>query len=323
MKGKHFSRRSFLKGMGVGGAATVLPAKAYGFGRVDDSRELTTLLDLSACIGCGACVEACRETNGHKFPRPKKPFPTMHPARVKAEDWSDHQEVVDRLTPYNWLFIQTVEARFDGRDHLVHIPRRCLHCQNPPCANLCPWGSASKAENGIVRIDAGTCLGGAKCRDVCPWSIPQRQTGVGLYLRLLPGLAGNGVMYKCDRCHDRVDQGLVPACIEVCPMQVQSMGPRREMARRARELASLRGDFIYGLEENGGTNTIYLSPVPFEILNGALATGPGQPHLAEVEESMAKEELLGMALLTAPLAGLVSGLVAAARLVKNRINVEE
>jgi formate dehydrogenase iron-sulfur subunit len=323
MKGKHFSRRSFLKGMGVGGAATVLPAKAYGFGRVDDSRELTTLLDLSACIGCGACVEACRETNGHKFPRPKKPFPTMHPARVKAEDWSDHQEVVDRLTPYNWLFIQTVEARFDGRDHLVHIPRRCLHCQNPPCANLCPWGSASKAENGIVRIDAGTCLGGAKCRDVCPWSIPQRQTGVGLYLRLLPGLAGNGVMYKCDRCHDRVDQGLVPACIEVCPMQVQSMGPRRKMARKARELASLRGDFIYGLEENGGTNTIYLSPVPFEILNGALATGPGQPHLAEVEESMAKEELLGMALLTAPLAGLVSGLVAAARLVKNRINVEE
>jgi formate dehydrogenase iron-sulfur subunit len=323
MKGKHFSRRSFLKGMGVGGAASVLPAKAYGLGRVDDSRELTTLLDLSACIGCGACVEACRETNGHKFPRPEKPFPTMHPARVKAEDWSDHQEVVDRLTPYNWLFIQTVEARFDGREHLVHIPRRCLHCQNPPCANLCPWGSASKAENGIVRIDAGTCLGGAKCRDVCPWSIPQRQTGVGLYLRLLPGLAGNGVMYKCDRCHDRVDQGLLPACIEVCPMQVQSMGPRREMARKARELASLRGDFIYGLEENGGTNTIYLSPVPFEILNEALATGPGQPHLAEVEESMAKEELLGMALLTAPLAGLVSGLVAAARLVKNRINVEE
>jgi formate dehydrogenase iron-sulfur subunit len=318
MKSRQLSRRSFLKGVGIGGVAAVLPSRAMAFGFVDESRELTTLLDLSACIGCGACVEACRETNSHKFPRPEKPFPKMHPSRVKAEDWSNKQDVSDRLTPYNWLFIQTVETRFNGREYIIHIPRRCLHCQNPPCANLCPWGAASKAENGIVRIDPGSCLGGAKCRDVCPWSIPQRQTGVGLYLRLLPGLAGNGVMYKCDRCQDRIAKGLLPACIEACPMQIQSIGPRKEMAEKGLDLASSMNGFVYGLEENGGTNTIYVSPVPFEILNKAVETGPGRPHLAKVEESMAKEEVLGMALLTAPLAGLVSGLVAAARMTNAR-----
>ena len=57
-----------------------------------------------------------------------------------------------------------------------------MHCQNPPCANLCPWGAAGREKNGIVRINDKVCLGGSKCKSVCPWNIPQRQTGVGLYL---------------------------------------------------------------------------------------------------------------------------------------------
>jgi formate dehydrogenase iron-sulfur subunit len=313
VRSKRMSRRGFIKAAGLAGAAAVLPARAHAFGVVDERRELTTLLDLSKCIGCGACVDACRETNARKHPDPVKPFPAMRPSRVKAEDWSERRDVSDRLTPYNWLFIQSIETQYKGRDHLVHIPRRCLHCQNPPCANLCPWGSASKEGNGIVRINPDTCLGGAKCRDVCPWSIPQRQTGVGLYLKLLPSLAGNGVMYKCDRCHDRIDKGLAPACIEVCPMNVQSIGPRSEMVRKARELAAGMDGFIYGLDENGGTNTIYVSPVPFELLNEALETGPGLPHLAKVQDGMAREEVLGMALLAAPLAGIASGVAAAVR----------
>ena len=62
----------------------------------------------------GACVEACRETNAPKFPDPQKPFPKMIPERVKVSDWSDKQDVDDRLTPYNWLFIQTATVVVDG-----------------------------------------------------------------------------------------------------------------------------------------------------------------------------------------------------------------
>lgn len=298
------TRRSFFAtGMALA-AGSVLP-------RAAEARpgELATLLDVSKCIACGACVAACRETNGHKFPRPEKPFPKMYPAKVKAADWSDKQDVDDRLTPYNWLFIQTASGIYQGRPFELNIPRRCLHCQNPPCANLCPWGAASKDSQGIVRINDEICLGGSKCKDVCPWHIPERQTGVGLYLKLAPSLAGNGVMYKCDRCHDRLKDGKTPACIEACPEGVQTIGPREEILAQARELAAKTGGFIYGDTENGGTNTFYVSPVPFDVLNQAVPQGPGKPHLASVGNPFAKEDILARAVYAAPLVGAVAGVL--------------
>jgi Fe-S-cluster-containing dehydrogenase component len=296
------SRRTFFAASAALAVGGLLPEKAQA--RVG---ELATLLDLSKCIACGACVEACREANGRKFPQPQKPFPKMYPSTVKVADWSEKQNVDNRLTPYNWLFIQTASGVHQGKPFEVNIPRRCLHCQNPPCANLCPWGAAAKDGRGIVRINDEICLGGAKCKDVCPWSIPERQTGVGLYLKLAPAIGGNGVMYKCDRCHDRVEAGGVPACIEACPQQVQSIGPREEILAQARELAAKTGGYLYGDKENGGTNTFYVSPVPFEVLNQALDAGPGKPHLKPVASPFTSEDLLARAVYVAPFVGLAAG----------------
>jgi Fe-S-cluster-containing dehydrogenase component len=306
------SRRGFLKLLGAAGAAG-LAASLPAAEATPGEGELVTVLDLSRCIGCGACVAACREANIGKYPEPERPFPKMYPGRVKVADWSEQREVDDRLTPYNWLFIQSVEVAYRGASHEINIPRRCLHCANPPCANLCPWGAARKQENGIVRIDAGLCLGGAKCKSVCPWSIPERQTGVGLYRKLLPSLAGNGVMYKCDRCHDRLARGETPACIDVCPMEVQTIGPRQAMIAQARALAASIDGFIYGETENGGTGTLYVSPMPFELLDAAIETGPGRPHLGPVADRMATAESLSWALLAAPAAGIAAGLLKTGR----------
>ncbi len=303
------SRRTLFKALGLGGAASLLPARSRAAVLPDTGEELVTLLDLGKCIGCGACMQACKDANAARFPQPVKPFPKMYPASVKAEDFSDARDQDDRLTPYNWLFIQS--ATVDGRE--VHVPRRCLHCQNPPCANLCPWGAASRQDNGAVSINADICLGGAKCRDVCPWQIPQRQTGVGLYLKLVPELGGNGVMYKCDRCTDRLAAGLRPACIEACPQQMQTIGPRKAVVAQAQALARSTGGYLYGLEENGGTNTIYLSPVPFDKLDDAIRKGPGRPHLASVADTMAGSNTLAWAVLLAPLAGIGAALLRGAR----------
>jgi Fe-S-cluster-containing dehydrogenase component len=236
----------------------------------------------------------------------------MYPPRVKAEDFSDKRGVTDRLTPYNWLYIQTARAegqsaKADGRE--VFIPRRCMHCQNPPCANLCPWGAAARDKNGVVRIDDQICLGGAKCKTVCPWEIPMRQTGVGLYLKLLPRYGGNGVMYKCDRCYDRLARGQKPACVEACPYEVQEIGPRAEMVAKAHALARNLGGYIYGETENGGTNSLYVSPVPFDILDAAVTTGPGKPDLAKAPDMMADETRMAYAALFAPVAGIVAGVL--------------
>jgi formate dehydrogenase iron-sulfur subunit len=305
MKNK-ISRRSFLKGTMATActlAAAGIPASAAG---AAGKEQLATLLDIRKCIGCEACVEACKEVNETKFPDPKKPFPKMYPNRVPIMDWSDKQDVTDRLTPYNWLFIQSATVKINGEETELTIPRRCMHCVNPPCVKLCPWGSARLLENGISRIDPELCLGGAKCKAVCPWHIPERQTGVGLYLDMLPSLAGNGVMYKCDRCYNRIAQGELPACIEACPEDVQTIGPRDEIIKKAHELAKEIGGYIYGEKENGGTNTIYVSPVPFEELNKAIEKGKGKPHLQSVKDSMADSNNLAAAMIIAPIAGVVA-----------------
>jgi formate dehydrogenase iron-sulfur subunit len=303
------SRRSFLKGSLVAACATCasqipLPASA----KSKSGQELATLIDIRKCVGCEACVEACREVNDFKYPEPEKPFPKMYPKRVKVEDWSDGEkrEVRDRLTPYNWLTIQWATIEVDGEETELSFPKRCMHCQNPPCADLCPWGAARKLENGITVIHPDICLGGKKCQVVCPWDIPQRQTGVGLYLDILPSLAGNGVMYKCDRCYDRVADGELPACIEACPEDVQTIGPRDEIIKKAHALAKEINGYIYGEKENGGTNTIYVSPVPFEELNQAVAKGKGKPHLKPVEDTMAQANNLAAAMLIAPVAGIAA-----------------
>jgi len=257
-------------------------------------------------VGCEACVEACSEVNAAKYPDPQKPFPKMYPNRVPVEDWSDKQDVNDRLTPYNWLYIQHADVEINGEETELTVPRRCMHCVNPPCVKLCPWGAAQQLENGISKIDADICLGGSKCKKVCPWDIPQRQTGTGLYLDILPSMAGNGVMYKCDRCYQRVAEGELPACIEACPEDVQTIGPREDIIKEAYALAKETNGFIYGEKENGGTNTIYVSPVPFEELNRSIAKGKGKPHLKSVEDTMAQANNLAAAMLIAPVAGIAA-----------------
>jgi len=306
MDGK-ISRRSFLKGgLAVAGAAVASSLPMPEAVKASSVEELATLIDIRKCIGCEACVEACQEVNEPKFPEPEKPFPKMHPSRVKVSDWSDKRDVTDRLTPYNWLFIQEATVKVNGKEETFTVPRRCMHCQNPPCADLCPWGAAFKLKNGITRINSDYCLGGSKCKDVCPWHIPQRQTGVGLYLDLLPAFAGNGVMYKCDRCYNRIAEGKLPACIDVCPEDVQKIGPRDEILKEAHAIQKEIGGYIYGEKENGGTNTIYVSPVPFEDLNKAVETGPGKPDLRSVKDSMAQADNLAKAMVIAPIAGMAA-----------------
>lgn len=303
------SRRAFLKGSitAAGAAAASTGIAKAARAAATDTEHLVTLIDISKCIGCEECVFACQEANADKYPEPEKPYPTMYPtSKVPIEDWSDKRDVTDRLTPYNWLYIQHAEVEKDGETLDLTIPRRCMHCENPPCVKLCPWGSAKQEDNGLSRIDSDLCLGGSKCKAVCPWHIPQRQSGTGLYLDLLPNFAGNGVMYKCDRCYTRLEKGEQPACIEACPENVQTIGPRSEMIEKAHRLAKEMDGYIYGEKENGGTNTIYVSPVPFDQLNKAVEKGAGKPDLAPKKDSMAKGNNMAMAMVIAPIAGIIA-----------------
>ena len=101
------SRRGFLKALGLGSVSLVLPGVAESAQETVEAVpgvELATLHDLSKCVGCGACVDACRESNAGKYPEPVKPFPKMYPERVKVEDWSERRDVDDRADPLQLAF---------------------------------------------------------------------------------------------------------------------------------------------------------------------------------------------------------------------------
>lgn len=265
------NRRKFLTGSALAGALTVLPRVEQAHGAIGED-SYATLIDLSKCDGCEGepaplCVSACRKGRRASFPEPAQEQLRDYWPQKKHEDWSHKRHLTDRFTPYNWLFVQQVEV--DGKR--LTIPRRCMHCDNPPCAKLCPFGIKHKTKEGPVYIDQSLCFGGAKCRTVCPWSVPQRQAGVGLYTlwqHILP--VGGGVMFKCDLCRERLGRGENPHCIEVCPRKAMHIGPRKEIFAMAEQRKDELGGDIYGVNENGGTSTLYVSPVSFAKIDAAL-----------------------------------------------------
>lgn len=299
------NRRSFLK-IGAG-AAVLAGASLPKSAQAATNEQLSTLIDLSLCDGCvdrkiPACVGACKTINKDKIPQVVENIPEPWP-RKTIEDWSKKQEVFKRLTPYNFIYIH--QAQIDGK--IIFVPRRCMHCDNPACATICPFSANHKEKNGAVVIDQDKCFGGAKCKDVCPWEIPQRQSGVGIYLHVLPGFMGNGVMYKCDLCNEKLKEGKLPGCVEACPRVAMLIGPRKEIEKIASERALAMDGFIYGKTENGGTSTLYVSPVSFEKINKTIEKKPGQPDMKpDVKRRMASTDPLGRAVLAAPVLGIVA-----------------
>lgn len=269
------TRRNFLKK----GAVVTAVGAVCATGMVETvsakSGTYATLIDLTKCDGCKnepipKCVEACRKENEKKFPEPKEPIKDLWPQKIH-DDWSKKRDVIHQLTPYNWATVQKV----DGEGEEIFVPRRCMHCDNPPCAHLCPFGALNKYSDGSVVINHDLCMGGAKCKAVCLWHISQRQSGVGLYLKLQPMPAGGGVMYKCDLCHDRIKKGQMPACVEACEKRLGAKKPlyfgrRDAILKMAHERTKEINGFTYGEKENGGTATIYVSKTPFEKIDSKL-----------------------------------------------------
>ncbi len=303
------SRRSFLQI--TAGAAALTGLALPQTAKAAAGERLSTLIDLSLCDGCvgreiPACVSACKSINKNKIPAVADPIPEPWP-RKAIEDWSQKRSVTDRLTPYNFIYVQKVTINDDSTQKTFFIPRRCMHCDNPPCATICPFSANHKNKNAAVVINQNQCFGGAKCRDVCPWEIPQRQSGVGIYLHVLPGFMGNGVMYKCDLCNERLEQGRLPGCIEACPRQALLIGPKEVIEKEADSRAAKMKGYIYGKEENGGTATLYVSPVSFEKLNAAMVKKPGEPDMqTNIKRRMKKTDPLGKAVLVSPVLGLAA-----------------
>ena len=83
---------------------------------------------------------------------------------------------------------------------------RCNHCDNAPCVTICPTVALYRRPDGIVDFDGDRCIGCKSCMQACPYD--------ALYIDPETKTAA-----KCHYCAHRVESGLEPACVVVCPVQ--------------------------------------------------------------------------------------------------------
>jgi len=104
---------------------------------------------------------------------------------------------------FNTRIMEKETGRFPA-SRVTFTPSQCHHCENPPCVPVCPEQATFKLANGIVVTDWNRCIADGACIDACPYGA-----------RFPDPRFGNRVD-KCDFCIDRLQKGLVPACVEAC-----------------------------------------------------------------------------------------------------------
>ncbi len=109
---------------------------------------------------------------------------------------------------------------------------RCNHCDNAPCVTICPTLALYRRPDGVVDFDGARCIGCKSCMQACPYD--------ALYIDPATNTAA-----KCNYCAHRLEVGLEPACVIVCPERAIIAGdldaPSTEIARLvAREQVEVR-----------------------------------------------------------------------------------
>lgn len=106
--------------------------------------------------------------------------------------------------PVTWRRVGKLPPHRDMSD-LAFISSTCCHCETPECLKYCPARAYWKRpQDGIVLHLDHRCLGCGYCTFVCPFGAPQLDRK-------------KHIATKCDFCMDRIDQDMLPLCIETCP----------------------------------------------------------------------------------------------------------
>jgi tetrathionate reductase subunit B len=191
-------RRKFLATSAAAAAGiTIAPGVTLtGIARAKPADQAVTskvrwgmLIDTNKCAsGCNACVTACNE----EF--------NLQPGH-RPETTSE--------------YIRKVELRDKATGKITSLPLMCQHCENPPCADVCPTGASFKRADGIVLVDKHICIGCRYCMMACPYKA-RSFVHEELHNQVDYAPRGIGTVESCTMCSHRVDEGVVPACVQAC-----------------------------------------------------------------------------------------------------------
>ncbi|HEY0845755.1 MAG TPA: hydrogenase 2 operon protein HybA [Noviherbaspirillum sp.] len=294
-------RRDFLKGALGGGALLATSTTVEARENNPMPPEAVGLLfDSTLCIGCKACVAACKEVNN------------MPPEfSTKEQYWDTPLDLSGKTLNVIKLYKDgTGEKKDREKDGFAFMKNSCLHCADPSCVSACPVKAMSKDPvTGIVSYDKDKCIGCRYCVAACPFGVPRFE-----YDKAIPQIS------KCQLCRHRMADGKYAACAEVCPTGATLYGKVKDLKTEAKRRLALkpgeetsfpRGNLntgdqsphvakvpsyiqqVYGDKEVGGTQVIRLSAVSFEKLG--LPTLPERSFAAN-SETVQHSLYTGMAL---------------------------
>ena len=263
-KSPALTRRDALKIIGMTGTAVVVtqlgisgPLSAdavqgiggdtHHNGELSD-RQWHMVIDLSVCIGCGYCVNACQATNN----------------------------VPDDKMQWNIVFRERTQT-----GERFYMNRPCQHCQEAPCTRVCPVGATWVRGDGIVAMDYDRCIGCRYCQVACPydvrrfnWSTPDPTANTKVPAWGIPEVEPRvrGVVEKCTFCVHRVDRGLsqgltpgvdpgvTPACVQVCPVGARVFGDIRDPESPVSRYLATHDTFRLREEWGSQPKVHYVSP---------------------------------------------------------------
>jgi formate dehydrogenase iron-sulfur subunit len=185
------------------------------------------LIDLTMCVGCYACQDACKKENG----------------------LAGGQEPTLSSTAYTAL------EEHDG----TYVRRMCQHCVDPTCASVCPVGAFTKLPEGPVLYDESKCIGCRYCIQACPFQVPRYEWS-STYPRV------QKCRFCAHRVTAGKQPACAEACPTGATKFGDRDDLVREAYQRIASERGKYVDRVYGLDEVGGTSILYLTSVPFEEL---------------------------------------------------------
>ena len=170
-------------------------------------------MDLSRCTACRGCQVACKQWK--KLPA------------TETKNWGSHQNPAD-LDFNTYKLVRFNEVEIDNKFNWLFFPDQCRHCIDPPCKAVADGYDEravlhDPATGAVVFTQFTNMIEGIDDpMDLCPYNIPRRN-------------AETGVWSKCDMCNDRVQNGMLPACVLSCPTGTMNYGDSDEMMDMAQK----------------------------------------------------------------------------------------
>jgi formate dehydrogenase iron-sulfur subunit len=213
---------------------TDLPTPTFGGGYDGQARpRMGFFTDTSICIGCKACEVACKEWNLVPEDGPLRLTGNSYDNTMAlgANTWR-HVAFIEQTRPVQVPDVDLAAAAAAAAGAVTAVPEAregmrwlmssdvCKHCTSAACLEVCPTGALFRTEFGTVVVQQDICNGCGYCVPACPFGVIERREG-------------DGRVFKCTLCYDRLKDGMEPACAHACPTRSIQFGPLEELRERA------------------------------------------------------------------------------------------